>query len=146
MFSPSKAKIALPLQNEPVPVGSLSLISGWGRFSYGGGSPISLRAAKVNIVNQALCNRAYNGGITTRMLCAAAKGKDACQGWVTCDRILTISLIKKKCSDSGGPLKSSNNKLIGVVSFGMGCAMDRYPGVYSRVAFVRDWIKKISGV
>lgn len=80
VFSPSKAKIALPLQNEPVPVGSLSLISGWGRFSYGGGSPISLRAAKVNIVNQALCNRAYNGGITTRMLCAAAKGKDACQG------------------------------------------------------------------
>jgi trypsin len=47
--------------------------------------------------------------------------------------------------DSGGPLVA-NKKLVGVVSFGYGCAVPNYPGVYSRVASVRDWIAKNSNV
>uniref|UniRef100_A0A1B0CKF1 Peptidase S1 domain-containing protein n=1 Tax=Lutzomyia longipalpis TaxID=7200 RepID=A0A1B0CKF1_LUTLO len=62
--------------------------------------------------------------IQYRMICAGFEqgGKDACQG------------------DSGGPL-SHGDVLVGVVSWGLGCAMKSYPGVYSRVAYVRDWIK-----
>lgn len=61
--------------------------------------------------------------ITDAMICASAPGKDSCFG------------------DSGGPL-TVNGTLEGVVSFGWGCADSRYPGVYSRVAYVRDWIWK----
>lgn len=90
-----------------------------------------MRAALVPIVNQEKCATAYKNlaPITDRMICAGFDkgGKDACQG------------------DSGGPLVS-NNVLVGVVSWGYGCAQANYPGVYSRVASVRNWISEQSGV
>ena len=48
--------------------------------------------------------------------------------------ILTISFLK---GDSGGPLittDTSDAVQIGVVSFGYGCALEDYPGVYARVS------------
>jgi len=37
-------------------------------------------------------------------------------------------------TDSGGPLfDKQNNKLVGVVSWGIGCAVPGYAGVYSRI-------------
>lgn len=85
----------------------------------------------VPIVNQKKCARAYQnvGTITDRMICAGYDkgGRDACQG------------------DSGGPLVA-NDVLIGVVSWGQGCAMANFPGVYSRVATVRNWINEYTGV
>jgi len=74
----------------------------------------------------------YNGQITSSMLCAEhPKEKDACQG------------------DSGGPLvkksgsgNSEDFDLVGVVSWGAGCAHDDFPGVYARISAEYDWIKK----
>jgi secreted trypsin-like serine protease len=44
--------------------------------------------------------------------------------------------------DSGGPaIEYQNGRavIVGVVSFGVGCASD-FPGVYTKVSHVVDWI------
>ncbi|XP_058124441.1 trypsin-3-like isoform X1 [Anopheles ziemanni] len=130
-FSDVVQPVALPEQGEPVEDGTLTTVSGWGNTQSAAESNAVLRAANVPTVNQQECDLAYTafGGITDHMLCAGYKhgGKDACQG------------------DSGGPLVAEG-KLVGVVSWGYGCAKPGYPGVYSRVASVRDWVREKSGV
>ena len=63
------------------------------------------------------------------MICAAVSGggKDACQG------------------DSGGPLVV-DGKLVGIVSWGLSCALADYPGVYSNVATLRSFVTNQTGV
>lgn len=46
--------------------------------------------------------------------------------------------------DSGGPLVV-DGVLIGLVSWGRGCARPDYPGVYSSVPALRDYIEEVTG-
>jgi secreted trypsin-like serine protease len=64
------------------------------------------------------------------MMCAGRRegGVDSCQG------------------DSGGPLvwKTPDGPvLVGIVSFGDGCARKLKYGVYTRLANYRDWIQRV---
>jgi trypsin len=117
--------------SEPA-AGALAVVSGWGTLSSGSSSlPTQLQAVEVNIISSTSCNNAYSeyGGITARMICAGVSGggKDSCQG------------------DSGGPLVVSGS-LVGIVSWGAGCAEADYPGVYSNVAVLRSFVTDETGV
>ncbi len=113
-------------------VGTLATVTGWGALTEGGTSPDVLYQVSVPIVSNQDCNTAYGGGITENMLCAGLQegGKDSCQG------------------DSGGPLVVPDGagwKQTGVVSFGQGCAVPGFYGVYARVSQYIDWINSQTG-
>ncbi|MEU1403787.1 serine protease [Streptomyces sp. NPDC005728] len=104
--------------------GTEALVSGWGDTTGDGAYTRRLHAARVRVLADNLCARAYPGGPdgtyrADSMLCAGevAGGPDACQG------------------DSGGPLVASG-RLIGLVSWGSGCGRPGSPGVYTRVSDV----------
>jgi trypsin len=90
-------------------------VAGWGTLSSGGKAPDLLQNVKVTYyVSGTQCER-YSGLDFEKQICAGEVrgGKDSCQG------------------DSGGPLyvKEGNKFLVvGVVSFGNGCARAGYPG------------------
>jgi secreted trypsin-like serine protease len=45
--------------------------------------------------------------------------------------------------DSGGPLMMFSDRqwiLVGITSYGAGCALADHPGVYARVSYYKDWI------
>ncbi|XP_059224578.1 trypsin alpha-4 [Stomoxys calcitrans] len=104
--------------------GAAASVSGWGTTSVGGSIPTQLRYVDVKIVSRTNCASStygYGSQIKASMICAYTVGKDACQG------------------DSGGPLVSGG-QLVGVVSWGYGCAYTNYPGVYASVADLRSWV------
>ena len=47
-----------------------TLVSGWGTLSSGGVLPSTLQWVKVPPVSTTTCNQAYNGAITSNMICA----------------------------------------------------------------------------
>jgi secreted trypsin-like serine protease len=116
------------------PPGTMALVSGWGSLSSGGSSPTTLQSVEVPIVSNADADAAYPESITSDQLAAGIVGKggkDACQG------------------DSGGPLvvgASEDPRLAGIVSWGYGCALPQYPGMYSRVSSFRTWIGEVTGL
>ena len=109
--------------------GDTAVIVGWGNTSQFGGSSNTLKEATVNVFSQNTCTSLYGNNITSRMVCAGylQGGIDTCQG------------------DSGGPLiGTTSGTLIGVTSWGYGCAQPNSPGVYARVATVADWVCNIT--
>lgn len=117
-----------------------TIVSGWGTTSWGGFVSNTLKWVNVPPVSRASCNQlsSYNGAITNNMICAglAQGGVDACQG------------------DSGGPLVTkaagagvgTGYSLVGVVSWGNGCASSGYPGVYTKVSNYLNWIGQQYGL
>ncbi|GGM38969.1 serine protease [Longimycelium tulufanense] len=105
--------------------GTSATVLGWGHISEGGpSSPEQLRQVDVPILSDADCRTALwdppvaMGYLAGFMICAGDLrngGIDSCQG------------------DSGGPLVV-NETLVGIVSWGKGCARPGNPGVYTKVS------------
>lgn len=97
--------------------GTEATVLGWGRMAESGERSNTLRSAQVPVVADDTCSEAYGEYDRESMVCAGYPegGVDACQG------------------DSGGPLMVGDT-LIGVVSWGDGCAQAGKPGVYTRVS------------
>ncbi|XP_069835937.1 trypsin-like [Dendropsophus ebraccatus] len=106
--------------------GTQCLISGWGNtLSSGVNYPDLLQCLDAPILSDEDCKASYPGRITENMICVGylEGGKDSCQG------------------DSGGPVVC-NGELQGVVSWGIGCARQGYPGVYTKVCNYVSWIEE----
>jgi len=114
--------------------GAKTILSGWGEldpkgiFENGkeGRSPDILKAASFPIVDYEVCNSPghYHGMLGKGMFCAGflAGGVDACQG------------------DSGGPLVEEIEgriTVVGVVSWGAGCAQRNKPSTPTSSTFCR---------
>ena len=125
-------------RNVPV-VNSELIVMGWGITTEGVSSTASdvLRSVNVTSLSNDICETSsgvyegesvsYKGYIQSNMMCAYAENKDACQG------------------DSGGPLIATTSDgediHVGVVSWGLGCAINEFPGVYARTSAEYDWIR-----
>ena len=144
-----------------------AIVSGWGSLKFGTSKfPSELYSVDVKVWNNNRCNSNYGpqapGGITRRMLCASKPGKDSCQ---VSDIVFIKFLMKNESfqlevtlneqdnylkfqGDSGGALFTCRNTddctQIGIVSWGIGCAQAQYPGVYTRVTEMIDWIQRIT--
>ncbi|EED94018.1 predicted protein, partial [Thalassiosira pseudonana CCMP1335] len=105
-------------------------VMGWGVTVEGVSSTQSdvLREVDVQYMTNTECDTSNGGYIEDNMMCAWSQSADACQG------------------DSGGPLilkgsTTGEDVQVGVVSWGLGCAMATFPGVYSRISAEFDWIQ-----
>ena len=99
--------------------GTAAEVYGWGATAESAPPSRYLLAATVPMRDDAYCRAGDRSFDARRLTCAGfdAGGVDTCQG------------------DSGGPLVAAG-KLIGVTSFGDGCARAGRPGYYVRVAAV----------
>jgi len=125
-FSSSVRPVCLPSDTTKTYAGELATVTGWGTLSSGGSQPDVLMEVDVTVTTNDFCKGVYGSDINDLHICAMDAGKDSCQG------------------DSGGPLIVQENgrwTLVGVVSFGSGCARPGVPGVYARVTQRFDWIK-----
>ncbi|KOV84344.1 trypsin-like serine protease [Nocardia sp. NRRL S-836] len=102
---------------------------GWGRTSENGRTSRYLMQATVPVLPDTTCSEAYPQFVRADMFCAGyPEGKvDTCQG------------------DSGGPVVAGG-KLVGVTSWGEGCARRGKPGVYVRVGRYADDLHPVLGV
>jgi len=123
--------INLPESMQQTEAGTMVTVTGWGTLSEGAFNlPNVLHKVTLPVVSDEECDRAYASagyGTEENMICAGLPegGKDSCQG------------------DSGGPFflnEEGNPTLLGIVSWGIGCARAGYPGVYSEVSYHIDWI------
>ncbi|KAK9505043.1 hypothetical protein O3M35_009193 [Rhynocoris fuscipes] len=106
------------------------IILGYGVLESNGEEPCIIQRGDIEIFSRTECLHSKVGVISNfkTMICAGTKSfdVDACQG------------------DSGGPLfylHRDKHYIVGITSFGIGCAQPRSPGVYTFVPSFISWIE-----
>jgi len=120
-------------------------VSGWGctdPVDPGGDTcpgtlPADLQSVEIPLIKQAECASDYGAVgviITANMFCAGVAGAD-------------VNANRDSCfGDSGGPLtiddpdNPGQPALAGLVDSGNGCAQDTFPGIYTRVSALTDFV------
>ncbi|XP_075616965.1 coagulation factor IX isoform X2 [Balearica regulorum gibbericeps] len=110
--------------------GRVGMVSGWGATHDRGSTLRFLMKVRLPIVNMETCQRSTDRLITDNMFCAGytTEAAEACKG------------------DSGGPFTVPYHNtwfLLGIVSWGEGCAEKGKYGVYTRVSNYIPWIKEV---
>ncbi|NWW94989.1 FA7 factor, partial [Rhynochetos jubatus] len=110
--------------------GRVGTVSGWGATHDRGSTLRFLMKVRLPIVSMETCRRSTDRLLTDNMFCAGydTEATDACKG------------------DSGGPFTVSYHNtwfLLGIVSWGEGCAEKGKYGVYTRVSNYIPWIKEV---
>nr|DBA25988.1 TPA: hypothetical protein GDO54_010303 [Pyxicephalus adspersus] len=131
VFSEHSRPICLPSPNLGrllTQEGQVGQVSGWGSRRYLGRFSRFLLRVHLPVISQETCMESTENVLTGNMFCAGydTEAKDACKG------------------DSGGPfavLYRNTWYLVGVVSWGEGCAAEGKYGVYTRVSNYISWIK-----
>ncbi|XP_075034919.1 serine protease 33-like [Mixophyes fleayi] len=130
--------ICLPSPNQDFPDGMMCWLTGWGQITehVNLAAPYTLQEVELPLINSSACDNMFSDGfmyplemVKDDMICAGYPqgGKDGCQG------------------DSGGPLSCRLGNswiLVGVVSWGVGCAEPNKPGVYTKVSSFAPWIQE----
>ncbi|CAL8306817.1 unnamed protein product [Merluccius merluccius] len=106
---------------------STHTVSGWGRRGENGPTSRLLRRAEVPRIRTLDCEQQSGVVLTANMFCAGYLDgtQDSCKG------------------DSGGPLVTHYRHtvfLLGIVSWGRGCARPGDYGIYTRVSNYLDWV------
>lgn len=112
------------------PTNSSITVFGWGYTNQNNSMKKNtiLKYGQLNIIDQNECKKQYDKiqfTITDNVFCAAAQnGKDVCY------------------NDIGGPA-IQNDKLVGIVSWGLHCGTSPRPGIYTKIGNFVDWIHSI---
>ncbi|CAG0908778.1 unnamed protein product, partial [Cyprideis torosa] len=137
----SLLKLASPLTlgdtQAPIPTATVTdftygdlTVVGWGTTTEGGQTSRDLLQVSVPFVDDETCKAYYEGEVVAdSMMCAGEAGKDACQGD-------SGGAVVNDLGD-GGPYEH-----VGIVSWGTGCARERYPTVYTETAYFNQWINE----
>ncbi|MFD9960974.1 trypsin-like serine protease [Amycolatopsis sp. NPDC059020] len=117
--------VTLAPANQVVRVGETLTLSGWGKTSYPGDNPNDLQTIGLKALDLQTCatRLSSKGPVSTASLCTTSpEGQGACKG------------------DSGGPLVTAAGTQVGIVSWGVHCALG-YPDVFTSVGSFSDWIR-----
>ncbi|XP_032671252.1 chymotrypsin-1-like [Odontomachus brunneus] len=113
---------AIPLASKDYADGiNRGMVSGWGKLGASSGTPLYLQYIDVTLMKPSECQKAHPE-TTSKQLCTNEVGQGVCMG------------------DSGGPL-IHNRELVGIVSWGIPCAVGQ-PDVYTNVYHYTPWIEK----
>ncbi|KAG9466964.1 hypothetical protein GDO78_015824 [Eleutherodactylus coqui] len=139
-FTTSIRPVRLPSEAVRLSEGTLCWATGWGSVEENVplAAPKTLQKVEVALIDNGQCETMYQSDaastlsyshIQEDMICAGYQEgkKDSCQG------------------DSGGPLLCKWNGVwlqLGITSWGNGCAMANYPGVYTRVQHYQSWLQQ----